>query len=56
MRLAAPWAIFPDLLGFRPVPAEHHIEWSRLFDAPVRRRRAAPRKSTADWSGRRSMP
>jgi hypothetical protein len=25
--------IFPDLLGFRPVAAEHHIEWSRLFDA-----------------------
>ena len=25
--------IFPDLLGFRPVGAEHHIEWSRLFDA-----------------------
>ena len=26
--------IFPDLLGFRPVAAEHHIEWPRLFDAP----------------------
>jgi hypothetical protein len=25
--------IFPDLLGFRPVAAEHQIEWSRLFDA-----------------------
>jgi hypothetical protein len=25
--------IFPDLLGFRPVAAEHHIEWSTLFDA-----------------------
>jgi hypothetical protein len=25
--------IFPDLLGFRPVAAAHHIEWSRLFDA-----------------------
>lgn len=25
--------IFPDLLGFRPVPVEHHIEWPRLFDA-----------------------
>src|SRR4029077_4324749 len=29
---AAP--IFPDLLGFRPVAVEHHIEWPRLFDAP----------------------
>jgi Animal haem peroxidase len=26
--------IFPDLLGFRPVAAEHQIEWHRLFDAP----------------------
>ena len=25
--------IFPDLLGFRPVAAEHQIEWARLFDA-----------------------
>jgi hypothetical protein len=25
--------IFPDLLGFRPVASEQHIEWSRLFDA-----------------------
>jgi hypothetical protein len=26
-------AIFPDLLGLRPVAAEHQIEWSKLFDA-----------------------
>jgi hypothetical protein len=26
--------IFPDLVGFRPVAAEHQIEWPRLFDAP----------------------
>jgi hypothetical protein len=25
--------IFPNLLGFRPVAAEHQIEWSRHFDA-----------------------
>jgi len=25
--------IFPDLLGFRAVGAEHYIEWPRLFDA-----------------------
>ena len=29
----APVPIFPDLLGFRPVAAEHHIEWPRMFDA-----------------------
>lgn len=26
--------IFPNLLGFRPIAAEHRIEWTRLFDAP----------------------
>ena len=26
--------IFPDLLGFRAIAAEHQIEWPRLFDAP----------------------
>ena len=26
--------LFPDLLGFRPVAAEHAIEWDRLFDVP----------------------
>jgi hypothetical protein len=26
--------LFPDLLGFRPVPAQHAIEWDRLFDVP----------------------
>jgi hypothetical protein len=25
--------MFPDLLGFQPVAAEHQIEWPRLFDA-----------------------
>jgi Animal haem peroxidase len=24
--------LFPDLIGFRPVPAERAIEWGRLFD------------------------
>ena len=28
--------LFPDLLGFRPVPAERAIEWDRLFDVPGR--------------------
>ena len=30
---SGPVPIFPDLLGFRPVAAEHRIEWPRLFDA-----------------------
>src|SRR5262249_43975583 len=27
-----PLAIFPDLIGFRPVRPEHRVEWPRLFD------------------------
>jgi hypothetical protein len=26
--------IFPDLVGFRAVSAEHQVEWPRLFDGP----------------------
>jgi hypothetical protein len=25
--------IFPDLIGFQPVPPEHRVDWRRLFDA-----------------------
>jgi len=28
-----PTALFPDLLGFRPVSPEHRVDWTRLFDA-----------------------
>ena len=28
--------LFPDLLGFGPVPAERAIEWDRFFDVPGR--------------------
>jgi hypothetical protein len=31
---AAP--IFPDLIGFRPVPPNRTVDWTRLFDAPGR--------------------
>ncbi len=31
---ADPVPLFPDLLGFRPVPREHAIDWSLFFDAP----------------------
>ncbi len=31
-----PVPIFPDLLGFRPVPAAHVIDWGHLFDFPDR--------------------
>jgi hypothetical protein len=29
-----PVPLFPDLLGFRPVPREHQIDWTLFFDAP----------------------
>jgi Animal haem peroxidase len=29
-----PVPLFPDLLGFRPVPREHAIDWALFFDAP----------------------
>src|SRR5205814_8694131 len=25
--------IFPDLIGFRPVPADRHVDWTLFFDA-----------------------
>ena len=30
-----PVPVFPDLLGFRPVPREHVVDWTLLFDAPA---------------------
>lgn len=30
-----PVPLFPDLLGFRPVPREHMIDWTLFFDAPA---------------------
>jgi hypothetical protein len=32
----APARLFPDLLGFRPVPPEHVADWGMLFDLPGR--------------------
>ena len=29
-----PVPLFPDLLGFRPVPRQHTIDWTLFFDAP----------------------
>ncbi len=29
-----PVPLFPDLLGFRPVPREHAVDWTLFFDAP----------------------
>src|SRR5204862_148797 len=29
----APMPIFPDLIGFRPVPAARRVDWMRFFDA-----------------------
>jgi Animal haem peroxidase len=37
VREGAPAApIFPDLMGFRPVPAERVVDWAYLFDLPGR--------------------
>jgi hypothetical protein len=33
---STPAAIFPDLIGFRPVPPEQWVDWPRLFDAAGR--------------------
>jgi hypothetical protein len=30
---SAPAAIFPDLIGFRPVSRDRRVDWTRLFDA-----------------------
>jgi len=35
-RDADPVPVFPDLLGFRPVPAARTVDWSCLFDQPGR--------------------
>ena len=35
-REAEPAPLFPDLLGFRPVPAALTVDWSCLFDLPGR--------------------
>jgi hypothetical protein len=32
----ASYALFPDLLGFQPVPAERRVDWTLFFDAPGR--------------------
>jgi hypothetical protein len=29
-----PVPLFPDLLGFRPVPREHNVDWTLFFDTP----------------------
>lgn len=33
-RWTDPVPLFPDLLGFRPVPRERTVDWTLLFDAP----------------------
>jgi len=30
---STPTAIFPDLIGFRPVSRNHRVDWTRFFDA-----------------------
>ena len=38
-------SLFPDLMGFRPVPATHVVDWTQLFDLPARP--PAPQRSKA---------
>ena len=30
----APLSLFPDLIGFRPVPGSHVVDWTLMFDVP----------------------
>ncbi len=39
-----PISMFPDLIGFRPVPPEQRVEWSYLFDPPGRSTAARAKK------------
>ena len=40
----APVRVFPELLGFRPVPRECSIDWTLLFDAPNKPRAQRSKK------------
>src|SRR5215510_983139 len=44
----APAAMFPDLIGFRPIPPEQRVDWRCLFDA----RDAAPAARSKKIDGR----
>jgi hypothetical protein len=48
-----PLRLFPDLIGFRPVPAERVIDWSGLFD--VKGARRAQRAKLIDGRLARSL-
>jgi len=41
---STPTAIFPDLIGFRPVSRNHRVDWTRFFDANGRPRAARAKK------------
>jgi hypothetical protein len=45
-----PVPLFPDLLGFRPVPRERTVDWTCSSTHPATRRRSSQRKSTGNWS------
>jgi hypothetical protein len=47
-RTSAPVPIFPDLLGFRPVPRDRAVDWTLLFDA----RQGAPAQRAKKIDGR----
>jgi hypothetical protein len=43
-RGANPVSLFPDLLGFRPVPSERAVDWTLFFDLPGTRSAQRARK------------
>lgn len=42
--VSAPAAMFPDLIGFKPVSPGHHVEWTCLFDSDGRPTAARAKK------------
>jgi hypothetical protein len=52
-RDSPPVRLFPDLLGFRPVPPTHSVDWTLFFDAPGTR--SAQRATKIDGRMVRSL-
>ena len=44
--------LFPDLLGFQPVPASRRVDWTQLFAFPAARHHSRARRSTGAWPAR----
>jgi len=44
-----PVRVFPELLGFRPVPPERKVDWTLFFEHQMRHRHSGLRRSTESW-------